>query len=129
MLPLATYDVIIVDNPWMDEFARAGFLAPLDDLIAGAADYDYPDFVGPLRQIGEVDGKIYGVPYYNYALGLIVRQDLFDNPDYQAQYQQQYGKPLVVPTTLEDYVQIGKFFREQGIYGAAMQPQREVQGL
>ncbi len=124
LAPAATYDVIIVDNPWMDEFARAGFLAPLDDLIAGTADYDYPDFVGPLRQIGEVDGKIYGVPYYNYALGLIVRQDLFDNPDYQAQYQQQYGKPLVVPTTLEDYVQIGKFFREQGIYGAAMQPQR-----
>lgn len=124
LAPVATYDIIIVDNPWMDEFARAGFLTPLDDFIVNTPDYDYADFVGPLREIGEVDGKIYGVPYYNYALGLIVRQDLFENPDYQAKYQQQFGKPLAVPTTLEDYVQIGKFFREQGIYGAAMQPQR-----
>lgn len=124
LAPVATYDIIIVDNPWMDEFARAGFLTPLDDFIASTPDYDYADFVGPLREIGEVDGKIYGVPYYNYALGLIVRQDLFENPDYQAKYQQKYGKPLAVPTTLEDYVQVGKFFREQGIYGAAMQPQR-----
>ncbi|MDW8054824.1 MAG: sugar ABC transporter substrate-binding protein [Anaerolineae bacterium] len=124
LAPSATYDVIIVDNPWMDEFARAGFLLPLDDYIAKTKDYDLGDFVGPLREIGVVDGKVYGVPYYNYALGLIVRQDLFDNPDYKAKYQQTYGKPLQVPTTLEEYVQIGKFFKSQGIFGAAMQPQR-----
>nr|BAL55919.1 extracellular solute-binding protein [uncultured Chloroflexota bacterium] len=120
----ATYDVIIVDNPWMDEFARAGFLLPLDEYIAKTEGYDFNDFVGPLREIGIVDGKIYGVPYYNYALGLIVRQDLFDNPDYQAKFQQEYGKPLQVPTTLEEYIQVGKFFKSQSIYGAAMQPQR-----
>lgn len=124
LAPVATYDIIIVDNPWMDEFAKAGFLTPLDDYIAKTEGYDFEDFVGPIREIGVVDGKIYGVPYYNYALGLIVRQDLFDNPEYKDKYQLQYGKPLTIPTTLEDYVQIGKFFRAQGIYGAAMQPQR-----
>lgn len=124
LAPQATYDVIIVDNPWMDEFAKAGFLTPLDDYIAATADYDFNDFVGPVREIGVVDGKIYGVPYYNYALGMIVRQDLFDDPNYQAKYQEKYGKPLAIPTTIEEYVQVGQFFKEQGIYGAAMQPQR-----
>jgi ABC-type glycerol-3-phosphate transport system substrate-binding protein len=124
LAPQATYDIIIVDNPWMDEFAKAGFLTPLDEYIAATPGYDFNDFVGPVREIGVVDGKVYGVPYYNYALGMIVRQDLFDNPDYQAKYQAKYGKPLTVPTTLEDYVQVGQFFKEQGIYGAAMQPQR-----
>ncbi|MFO3797568.1 MAG: extracellular solute-binding protein, partial [Anaerolineales bacterium] len=124
LAPTATYDIIIVDNPWMDEFAHAGFLLPLDDYIAQTADYEFNDFVGPLREIGIVDGKIYGVPYYNYALGMIVRQDLFDDPDLKQKFQAQYGKPLAIPTTLEDYVQVGKFFKEQGIYGAAMQPQR-----
>ncbi len=124
LAPQATYDIIIVDNPWMDEFAKAGFLTPLDEYIAATPGYDFNDFVGPVREIGVVDGKVYGVPYYNYALGMIVRQDLFDNPDYQAKYQAKYGKPLAVPTTLEDYVQVGQFFKEQGIYGAAMQPQR-----
>ncbi len=120
----ATYDVIIVDNPWMDEFAKAGFLLPLDDYIAKETGYDFEDFVGPLREIGRVEGKIYGVPYYNYALGLIVRQDLFDDPDYQAKFKAKHGEALQIPTTLEGYLKVAKFFKEQGIHGIAMQPQR-----
>jgi len=124
LAPKATYDVIIVDNPWMDEFAKAGFLLPLDDYIAKETGYDFEDFVGPLREIGRVEGKIYGVPYYNYALGLIVRQDLFDNPDYQAKFKAKHGEALQIPTTLEGYLKVAKFFKEQGIHGIAMQPQR-----
>ena len=124
LAPKATYDVIIVDNPWMDEFAKAGFLLPLDDYIAKETGYDFEDFVGPLREIGRVEGKIYGVPYYNYALGLIVRQDLFDNPDYQAKFKAKHGEALQIPTTLKGYLKVAKFFKEQGIHGIAMQPQR-----
>ncbi len=112
LAPESTYDIIIVDNPWMDEFARADYLTPLDDYIADTSGYDYEDFVGPLREIGEVDGRIYGVPYYNYALGLIVRQDIFDE------------KGIAVPTTLEEYVETAKALTEGDVYGAAMQPQR-----
>ncbi len=112
LAPKATYDIIIVDNPWMDEFGNAGYLTPLDDFIAKTDGYNYDDFVGPLRDIGEVGGKIYGVPYYNYALGLIVRQDIFDD------------KGVAVPTTLEDYVQTVKDLTTEDFYGAAMQPQR-----
>lgn len=124
LAPQATYDVIIVDNPWMDEFVRAGFLAALDDYVAAQEGYDLQDFVEPLRAIGEVEGRLYGVPYYNYALGLIVRQDLFDDPANQEKFQAEYGRPLAVPTTLEEYLEVGQFFTAQGIYGAAMQPQR-----
>lgn len=127
MAPKATYDVIIVDNPWMDEFVAGNFLEPLDDRIKGIPDYDFEDFVKPLQDIGVVGGKIYGVPFYNYAVGLIVRQDLFDDPAYRDAYEKKYGKPLTPPTTLDDYVRIAQFFKEQSggkIYGAAMQPQR-----
>lgn len=127
MAPKATYDIVIVDNPWMDEFVAGNFLEALDDRIKGIADYDFNDFVKPLRDIGVVGGKVYGIPFYNYALGLIVRQDLFDDPAYKEAYKSKYGKPLTPPTTLEDYVQIARFFKEQSggkIYGAAMQPQR-----
>ncbi len=112
LAPEAIYDVIIVDNPWMVEFARAGYLEPLDDRIRATQGYAYEDFVAPLRAIGEVDGRIWGVPYYNYALGLIVRQDVFD------------AAGLAVPTTLEDYVAAAKALTRDGFYGAAMQPQR-----
>ena len=114
LAPEATYDVIIVDNPWMDEFALADFLTPLDDYIANTPEYDFDDFVAPLKEIGVVNGKIYGVPYYNYALGLIIRQDIFDE------------RGLEVPTTLDDYLQTIQSLtdKDKGFYGAAMQPQR-----
>ena len=64
MAPKATYDVIIVDNPWMDEFVAGNFLEPLDDRIRGIPDYDFEDFVGPVREIGVVGGKVYGIPFY-----------------------------------------------------------------
>ena len=54
---------------------------------------------------------------------MIVRQDLFDDPALQEKFQAEYGKPLKIPTTLDEYVEVGKFFKENGIAGAAMQPQ------
>ena len=112
LAPSATYDVIIVDNPWMEEFSNAGYLAPLDDLIAKTGGYNYGDFIPALSKIGVVDGVTYGVPYYNYALGLIIRQDIFDE------------KGLSVPTTIEDYVATVKGLTTDDFFGAAMQPQK-----
>lgn len=112
LAPSAVYDVIIVDNPWMEQFARAGYLEPLDERIAATEGYDFDDFIGPLREIGVVEGATYGVPYYNYALGLIVRQDLFD----------EMGQ--AVPTTLEEYVEVAKAMTSEDMHGVAMQPQR-----
>lgn len=112
LAPSATYDVIIVDNPWMEEFSNAGYLAPLDDMIASTEGYDYGDFIPALSKIGVVGGKTFGVPYYNYALGLIIRQDIFDE------------KGLSVPSTIEDYVSTVKALTNEDFYGAAMQPQK-----
>ena len=112
LAPSAVYDVIIVDNPWMEQFAQGGYLLPLDDRIAATPDYDFEDFFEPLRDVATVDGTIYGVPYYNYALGLIVRQDIFDE------------QGLAVPTTLEEYVAVAQALTTDEMSGVAMQPQR-----
>ena len=112
LAPSATYDVIIVDNPWMEQFARAGYLQPLDEMIAAAPGFAFDDFFEPLRDVATVDGTVYGVPYYNYALGLIVRQDIFD------------AAGLEVPTTLDDYVAVAAALTTDEMSGVAMQPQR-----
>ena len=65
------YDLIVVDNPWMDDFADAG--------LPGAAqrphrrDPGLParGFFDSLTAITDVEGTTYGVPFYNYALGYI----------------------------------------------------------
>lgn len=106
------YDLIVVDNPWMVDFANANFLQPLDSRIDSTPDYDAADFFTPLTDITTVDGVRYAVPFYNYALGYLYNAD-----DLAAANQQ-------VPTTLEDLVNTSKALRTDDRAGIAMQPQR-----
>jgi len=108
----ATYDLIVADNPWMDDFAPAGFLEPLDERIANTTDFDNEDFFGPLREIADVDGVTYGVPFYNYALGYLYNVETLD------------AAGLAVPTTLDELVVTSKALTTGDQTGLAMQPQR-----
>ncbi|WP_197081150.1 ABC transporter substrate-binding protein [Gordoniibacillus kamchatkensis] len=113
LAPSATYDLIVVDNPWMNDFASAGYLEPLEERVkAAGADYNYQDFSAPLRGIGEVNGHTYGIPFYNYALGLIYRKDLFEK------------QGLKPPSTLAELRQDAKLLTTGDQAGLAMQPQR-----
>lgn len=106
------YDLIVVDNPWMDDFAEAGFLEPLNDRIAATPDYQPDDFFPSLTDITDVDGTTYGVPFYNYALGYI-----YNKPDLQA-------ANLQVPTDLDALVTTSQRLKAGDRAGIAMQPQR-----
>ena len=108
----ATYDLIVVDNPWMVDFANAGFLQPLDSRIDSTPDYDAADFFAPLTDITTVDGVRYAVPFYNYALGY-----LYNTADLAAADQQ-------VPTNLDELVATSKALTTPERAGIAMQPQR-----
>lgn len=110
--PKPTYDLIVVDNPWMHDFAKAGFLEPLDGRIKNTPGYDYKDFAAPLRSINEVGGHTYGVPFYNYALGLIYRKDLFDK------------EGISPPQTLQQLKADAAKLTTHQRAGMAMQPQR-----
>jgi len=107
-----TYDLIIVDNPWMVDFANAKFLQPLDARIDGTPNYDAKDFFPSLTDITTVDGVRYGVPFYNYALGYLY------NTDDLAQAK------LEVPKNLDEMVSTSKALKSGARAGIAMQPQR-----
>lgn len=110
--PDGDYDLIMVDNPWMYDFAEAGFVMPIDEYIEGEADYDYEDFYEPLRAINEVDGVTYGVPMYNYALGYVYREDLMEEAG------------LEVPTDLDELISTVEALTTDEHAGIAHSPQR-----
>lgn len=110
--PDPAYDLIVADNPWMVDFAQAGFLEPLDERIESTTDYDAADFFTPLTDITTVDDVRYGVPFYNYALGY-----LYNTADYEA-------AGLEVPTTLDELVSAVTTLKTADRAGIAMQPQR-----
>lgn len=107
-----TYDMIVVDNPWMTDFVNGGFLEPLDERIAAVDGFDYEDYSEPLRNIAEVEGKTYGVPFYNYALALVYRRDLYREAG------------LEPPTSLDELAQSAAKLDEGKVDGIAMQPQK-----
>src|SRR3990170_734417 len=55
-----SYDVVAVDYYWPGEFARSGWMLPLDDWIAR----DKTDLSGIVPAFFDVNGKVDGVTYY-----------------------------------------------------------------
>lgn len=100
-----TYDVVSVDYYWPGEFARSGWMLPLDDWIARDK-IDYSGIIQAFFDVnGKVDGKTYYVPYYTYPMGLVYRNDM----------------GITIPKTMEEYVTLAKSLKKGDFAGAAMQ--------
>lgn len=125
LAPENAYDFLQVDFLWAGEFPAAGWLEPLEPYVK-ASGFDlsvyYPSM---LDLVGYYQGKLYMIPMYNYAMGLIYRKDLLERKDLKNRFQAQYKRPLVLPRTLEEYVELSLFMaKNAGVSGAAMQGQR-----
>ena len=100
-----SYDVVAVDYYWPGEFARSGWMIPLDDWIAR----DGVDLSGIFPSFfdvnGKVDGKTYYIPYYPYPMGIVYRKSL----------------GLQIPETMDEFVEYAKSLKTNDIYGLAMQ--------
>lgn len=119
----SSYDLIVVDNYWVGEFTDAGWLQPLDEFIKKDS-FDTSVYLKSLfDMVGQVDGTTYMLPFYNYAMSLVYRTDVFNDPDLKSKYQAEFGRELKLPDTLEEYVNISKFItKEKGssMYGSVM---------
>ncbi len=67
------FDVFAVDVIWVPEFARAGWILSVDDLLLSSERNDY--FVSAL-QAATFDGRLYAIPWYVDAGVLFYRRDL-----------------------------------------------------
>jgi ABC-type glycerol-3-phosphate transport system substrate-binding protein len=63
---------------------------------------------------------------FPYPMGLIYRDDLFNDEAFKAAYQEQTGQELVLPDSVEGYVEMAEAVSALGedLYGAAMQAQQ-----
>jgi multiple sugar transport system substrate-binding protein len=130
------YDIVIVDAPWMS--AVIDNIHPITNMILDSSmtgsDFDITDFIPKVfydtavfkpgastlhwSSNGDVDAtaikqsgfEIYGLPIQANALTMAYRKDLFDAPANKAAFQAKYGKPLEVPETWDDFVQVASFF-------------------
>ncbi|MCD9020956.1 extracellular solute-binding protein [Cohnella silvisoli] len=119
----SSYDLIVVDNYWVGEFTSAGWLEPLDTFIQRDK-FDTSVYLKSMfDMVGQVDGTTYMLPFYNYAMSLIYRKDVFEDADLKSKYQAEFGREMKIPDTLEEYVNISKFITKQKgdkMYGSVM---------
>ena len=114
------WDVAFIATDWIASFYAQGCAVDLAPLLASDPPQDYPHgWTDSLLRLQRIDAAVLGVPYHDGPECLIVRRDLFEDPELRALYQQQHGQPLAPPTTWAAFHQIARFFhgRRQGLSG------------
>lgn len=121
----SVYDLMVFPPQFMGDFVAKGFLEPLD-AYTHHLDPKLSDVLPAYRDpILKRNGKLYALPYDGDVLMLTYRQDLFDDPAEQKRFKEQYGRPLKVPTTWDQFLEVAKFFhRPPHLYGAGIYGQR-----
>lgn len=129
--PQGAYDVIVVDFYWVAEFSSAGWMMPLDELMAKDG-IDAGRYVPKLMDlVGRVGDKTLMLPFYNYSMGVIYRKDLLEDPKEQAAFKGKYGIDLRVPQSWDEYKKQMEFFTRDtngdgtnDFFGTVIQGQR-----
>jgi len=112
-----SYDVVVLDSPWVGEFQQGGYVENLKpSLEKDAKIVQWDDFVATFRQVADWKGSIIGVPFGAYFVLFNYRADLFKEAG------------LSPAKTIEDLKTAAKTFTNNpkfpGGYGIGMNNQR-----
>lgn len=114
------WDVAFVCTDWLAQAHQSHALLNIHAHLQKTPPNDYPNgWTDSLLRLQTFDDHILGLPYHDGPQCLIYRQDLFDDPAEQTAYHQQFGKPLTIPQTWDDFVQVARFFTRpnDNLYG------------
>jgi len=113
------YDAIVVDNYWAGEFPAGGWLEPLDDLAKKTRSLELDKYVpSMLDMVGYYQGTLYMIPFYNYTMVLIYREDMMNDPQLKKDFKSKYGRNLKIPDNLKDYINLSSFMTmDSGKFG------------
>jgi multiple sugar transport system substrate-binding protein len=128
-----SYDMVIGDSQWLGQATTQGHYVDLTDFMDSNGLTDSVTDA-TLTYYGEYPpgtGTYWAFPTEGDANGWAYRKDLFENPDEMAAFEAEYGYPLAVPETMEQFMDIAKFFTrpDDGLYGAAIYTQADYDGL
>jgi multiple sugar transport system substrate-binding protein len=125
--------MVIGDSQWLGQATTQGHYVDLTDFMDSNGLTDSVTDA-TLTYYGEYPpgtGTYWAFPTEGDANGWAYRKDLFENPDEMAAFEAEYGYPLAVPETMEQLMDIAKFFTrpDDGLYGAAIYTQADYDGL
>ncbi len=72
------YDVASLSNFEIPIYANNGWVANMDEYIAGDSDFNQEDILPPMAEALSVDGSVYGQPFYGESSFTMYRKDVFE---------------------------------------------------
>jgi ABC-type glycerol-3-phosphate transport system substrate-binding protein len=112
--PSTNIDVVLADFMFLNKYAQAGDLEPLDQYLNASSTFNKANYMKPFIDSVSYQGQMYGVPLYQDCNILVYRADLF----------KKYN--LSVPKTFAGLEYDAKVIKEHepGMSGIAMRGQR-----
>lgn len=114
------WDVAHINTDWLYEGHTGSAFEDLKPYIEDSPPAAFPKgWTKSLLASQQFDKHIAGLPFHDGPECLIYRKDLFNDPAEQQRYLAKYGRPLTVPQTWTDFLEVAHFFNrpEQNLYG------------
>jgi multiple sugar transport system substrate-binding protein len=100
------YDLVWAQEIWVPEYAKTGYLLPLDDMVKDTSltgsDWDFSDFNKGAIQVDTVDGKLYALPTFAQTPIMVYNKDMFAKEGLQP------------PKTWDETLKVAKHFHDKG---------------
>jgi len=74
----STPDLCQLGNTWIPEFVVLNAIEPLDTLLKTSTDIDTAQYFSGIWATNEIDGTLYGIPWYVDTRLLFYRKDIFE---------------------------------------------------
>lgn len=117
------YDLFLCLSDWLPALADEDLLLPLEEYLAEDPPDDWPEgWVESMRELVAYEGTTYGVPYHDGPEIFHYRRDLFESVAEQRAFREEYGRPLHVPKTWDEFLEVAKFFTrpEEDLWGTVV---------
>ena len=130
-------DLMIGDSQWIGLGAEAGHYVKLNDFFE-AQGITMDDFI-PATVTGYAEWpkgtpNYWALPAFADVVGWTYRKDWFERPEIREAFQEEYGRELTPPETLDELREVATFFQGREIdgetrYGAAIYTERGSEGI
>ena len=118
-----TWDIAFCPTDWLALFHAEELLTDLTPYIEQVLPANFPDgWANSLLQMQRYGEATLGLPYHDGPECLIYRKDLFADAQHRQAFAQQHGRPLEVPRTWDDFVDVARHFHQpaEGLYGTVL---------
>ncbi|MDX1665152.1 MAG: extracellular solute-binding protein [Candidatus Promineifilaceae bacterium] len=128
-----SYDMVVGDSQWLGQSVTQGHYLDLTEFMVEGelAETVTPATLTYYAEYPTGSEQYWAFPTEGDANGWAYRADLFEDPDEQAAFEEEYGYPLAPPETWEQLVDMAHFFTrpDEGLWGAAIYTQADYDAI